>query len=443
MRDTGFNPELSSLGVSVVPEIWLMNGTHRTSWALSRNPNVFLPVTLTKDCPIDMFFNGLQSCASLGNKLIEKIVARYNILYNQMRKFLVAVVNFKDFDKHKDQITKSLPKDLLQVWSVSNLEGTMTNGLVSILPTNKNSIWRKFLSFCDREIIILNFEFSKQSLHFVNQNSAAEQYSYYGSIISSFEKSIIKNPFCNKKSSEKPALSQATPPHSKYPKGHLINQGANQGRAGNCQNPRHQHLLRHTPTHRPNPLRRADAHDGSRNDVRCAYRQMKHRRRKNDEGRIEVGGETADGLQFENLAADGFDDAPTAHRRAQRHGCGRQNFHRRGHLEHIDIAAGQKRQRDDAHGFLCVVRSVGKRHHRRRDNLHPFEAPVHDIGRGFPKQEIEEMHHKIPGGYGNKRRQHQGQHDFPDADKIEPDDACGHQHRADDAAHHRVGRTGG
>ena len=85
---------------------------------------------------------------------------------------------------------------------------------------------------------------------------------------------------------------------------------------------------------------------------------MQHGRRENDDGRIEIRREAADRLQLENLAADGLDDAPAAHRRTDGHSRRRQQFHDRRHLEFTDVAAGKERQRDNAHGFLRVVRAV-------------------------------------------------------------------------------------
>ena len=92
--------------------------------------------------------------------------------------------------------------------------------------------------------------------------------------------------------------------------------------------------------------------------MRRRDRQVQERRRKDDDGRVEISCEARDWLELEDLAANRLDDAPAADGRAAGHRRRREDLDVRRDLEDIDVAAREQRQRDDTHRLLRIVRAV-------------------------------------------------------------------------------------
>lgn len=169
MKITGFNPDISFFDVTIDPIVWLNGGTHRLGYLLSKNPNIFIPVKLNAS-PWN-FYDGIKKYAHLGMEMLKKIIDRYDMLYGEMRKHITAVVNLKDFQKHLNEITSSIPSDM-KISLISNLDGSMANKATpSILPTNKTNVWKNILSFCHKEIVILNITLVQQTLYYANNST--------------------------------------------------------------------------------------------------------------------------------------------------------------------------------------------------------------------------------------------------------------------------------
>ena len=177
MQTTGFNPEMSCFDVTIHPIIWLNGGSHRLGYMLSKNPNIFIPIKFNAT-PWN-FCDGIKKYSYLGAEALQKIINRYNVLYGKMRKHITAVVNLKDFLKHFNEINSSIPSDI-KISLLSNLDGSMVEKAESsILPTNKESSWKKILSFCQKEIVILKIYLVQQTLHYVNDSQNGGGYQIF------------------------------------------------------------------------------------------------------------------------------------------------------------------------------------------------------------------------------------------------------------------------
>ncbi len=170
-------------------------------------------------------------------------------------------------------------------------------------------------------------------------------------------------------------------------------------------------------------------------------RQMQQRRRENHDGGVEIRRESVHGMHFENLAADRADDLPAADARAKCHGGRAEELHDIRHLERLDEAARDERERDDAHRLLRIVRAVGECHERRRYDLQAVGREI-DRRRLVRMAESEdELHHEEADQHRRDRRQHERQHDLHDAPAVERRRARRDEHGADDATNQRVRRA--
>ena len=165
MQKTGFNPELSGMKVAIQPVVWAADGTHRLGYLLSRQENIFFPVYFVAQSNLQ-FMDGVKMYSELGGDILKALIDRYNKLYAKMRRAITGIINFKNFVKHETEIISALPLDT-KINFLSNLNSTVSNGKYSLLPNNKNSIWRQRLAFCDKEIVIFNLLLPTQTLRLI------------------------------------------------------------------------------------------------------------------------------------------------------------------------------------------------------------------------------------------------------------------------------------
>src|SRR5438132_14326464 len=103
------------------------------------------------------------------------------------------------------------------------------------------------------------------------------------------------------------------------------------------------------------------------------------------------------------------DDSPTAGRSSDRHGCSAKHFDpqrhrenrrpqkfepRREMIEPAGFGAGEKREGDDAHCFLSVVRAVTVRHPGRAEDLRLSEKLMDEMRRKPMQQQKEQEHYE-------------------------------------------------
>ena len=103
--------------------------------------------------------------------------------------------------------------------------------------------------------------------------------------------------------------------------------------------------------------------------MRCGNREMKHRSCKNDRCRVQVCSKAVDRLHAENFIADSTDDFPAANTCSEAHGKSAGNFYFPRNFKRSDIAARKKCQRDNTHGFLSIIGTMGKCHKCGRKDL--------------------------------------------------------------------------
>ena len=165
MKMTGFNPALSGVTVSLQPIVRANNCTHRLAYFISQQTNIFFSVEFVNQISYPIR-NGIKKFAAIGLQPLKIIVDRYNKIYNEMRRYITGVINLKDFFKHEDEIMSSLPPNV-QMRSISNLNGSISDGKYSLLPSNKESVWKQRLAFCDKEIVIFNLLLPGQTLRLI------------------------------------------------------------------------------------------------------------------------------------------------------------------------------------------------------------------------------------------------------------------------------------
>ena len=148
-----------------------------------------------------------------------------------------------------------------------------------------------------------------------------------------------------------------------------IGDGTEDGCGRDGQYPGGDHLAGYIPVDCFNALGCADAHDGAGYDVGRGYGQMQQRCAEDDDSGVEVSGEAVYRLHAEYLAADRADDLPAADGRAERHSESAEDLDECRYFQRADVAAAQKCQRDDTHGFLGIVGAVSKSHEGCRYDL--------------------------------------------------------------------------
>ena len=138
------------------------------------------------------------------------------------------------------------------------------------------------------------------------------------------------------------------------------------------------------PFHAAETFHGADAHDGCGDDVGGGKRDAVNARALNDERGGGFGGEAVHRLQFHDAMPECANNSPAAGGRARRHGSGAKDLHpdrhgedgraqkmqpRRNIVEAAGICSRKKSERDNAHGFLRVVRAMTVRHPGRAADL--------------------------------------------------------------------------
>lgn len=156
MNARGFNPSLSHIFVAHLPIMGQSDGTHRMGYLLSEKPNVFVPVQIGS--PITWTgkpMAGISWLLQIGmpSKEVEQLLKRYHMLYNEMRKHIIAVVNKSVFDKN----------------SVELMQGINIIGIKYAHKKNSNlKMARQYKKFFKNktETIILEIEMERQLLYY-------------------------------------------------------------------------------------------------------------------------------------------------------------------------------------------------------------------------------------------------------------------------------------
>lgn len=157
-----------------------------------------------------------------------------------------------------------------------------------------------------------------------------------------------------------------------------------------------------------------------------------------------LGRETADRLQGDHVDADCPDDFPAADGGACRHRERTDDFYPHGDaVARAPHARADKRQGDDAHGFLGIVASVRVGHKCGGQNLKLGEPFIDPVLRSVLQQQKQQLHHKearyeTDHGGGDERQDHLV-HDITPLDGAKT--ARGHRRRADQAADQSVRRA--
>ena len=109
-------------------------------------------------------------------------------------------------------------------------------------------------------------------------------------------------------------------------------------------------------------------------------------------GRRRFSGEAVNGFELQHLDAQGLDDLPSAEDRAEAHGQRADQDDPLRHIERLDLAGGEERHGDDAHGLLGVVGAVAEGHEGRREDLEPAEVLADDAGSEVTEEIQDQLH---------------------------------------------------
>ena len=169
---------------------------------------------------------------------------------------------------------------------------------------------------------------------------------------------------------------------------------ADGGGDGESQHPGPDDAFDQTPFDSAKTFHRAHPHDGGRDDVGGGKRDTVIAGYLNDDRGGRLGGESVDRLQLHHFVAERANDAPAARGCARGHRRRAQEDDPRRHLElrrdqelksrrkmreGAAARAGEKGERDDAHGFLRVVRPVAVRHPGRAHELELAKNSVDEV----------------------------------------------------------------
>ncbi|MPM18190.1 hypothetical protein SDC9_64596 [bioreactor metagenome] len=190
------------------------------------------------------------------------------------------------------------------------------------------------------------------------------------------------------------------------------------------------------------PLRRADAHDGGRNDLAGRNRRTQQGGNKNDRARRHLGSERVDCLYFEDARPDGLDNLEPAERNAKREAERRardcpEGNRSRGTAEDAD------EDHHDADGFLRVVERVVERKKAHVEPLRIGKERMRAQTRAAG-EEAQQNKDQKPDDEADDRGYEDHQNDFrPEVIPADGAGAEGRNARAYHAADKRVGRRSG
>src|SRR5256885_6564975 len=159
----------------------------------------------------------------------------------------------------------------------------------------------------------------------------------------------------------------------------MVDARADQGGAGDGEDPGHDDAARNAPTNGGEPTRGADADDCAGDGVRGADRNAEERVADDGEATGGFGGEASEGRELGDALAHGLDDAPAAGHRAAAHGEIAADDDPVRNFEVRQKAPGHKRSGDDAHAFLRVVKAVAEAEERRGNELEAAEPAVDSL----------------------------------------------------------------
>ena len=159
INSSGFNPEISAIDVSIQPTIWLIGGTHRLGYLLSKNENIFVPVQfLMRQWPP---VNAIEKYSDYPQNLMNEVINRYILLCNRLRRFLTGVIDYEIFVKHENFIINMIA----QILNSTSIQKEEIN-----LPNNDNEI-RRHLFFVDKKVAVLRIQIDRLTLHYDGMES--------------------------------------------------------------------------------------------------------------------------------------------------------------------------------------------------------------------------------------------------------------------------------
>jgi len=215
------------------------------------------------------------------------------------------------------------------------------------------------------------------------------------------------------------------------------------------------------PFHAAETFHRANAHDGSGNHVGGGKRDAVIARDLDDNGGARLSGESVDRLKLDHFVTKRANDSPAPRCRAGSHGGGAKNDDpfrdneirgiqemkdRWQVFENAALRPGEKREGDDAHGLLRVVRPVAVRHPRGADQLQFAENGMDEMRRERAQNKKQQAHQNRTEQEPDHRRREHRHDDFrgeaaaPFQDR--PIAVRGGERRAAQAADERVAGTG-
>ncbi len=157
-------------------------------------------------------------------------------------------------------------------------------------------------------------------------------------------------------------------------------------------------------------------------------------------------GEPLRGVHLDDARAHRPDDRPSAGVGPERHRARGREDHPRRHVEvgGVEVAVGEKRERDDTHRLLRVVGAVRQREQRAGDHLPGPEGAVDGAGAPLAHRLVEDRDLQARELARTQRRhdcgrEHLGQQTVP----VHAVHADRGQHRADDPPDQRVRRARG
>ena len=151
---------------------------------------------------------------------------------------------------------------------------------------------------------------------------------------------------------------------------------AEEGGAGNGENPGIHDAARDAPTDGGKPTGSADANDGSRDGVRGADRNAEFCGGKKRDGAGGFRREAAERIKLGDALAHGFDDAPASRHGAAGHGQMAADDDPIGDFEGLEQTTCHQSRGNDPHAFLSVVGAVAQAIESRGNELQPAEPAI-------------------------------------------------------------------
>ncbi|MCM1261970.1 MAG: hypothetical protein NC313_04545 [Butyrivibrio sp.] len=110
MEMRGFNPDISWILIAQQPIMAQSDGTHRLGYLLSDRSNVFVPAKVRFPMSWGYPIDGITWLSDIGmpQKEIEKILERYQMLYHDMRRYIIAVIDKEIFEQNSKALLQEI-----------------------------------------------------------------------------------------------------------------------------------------------------------------------------------------------------------------------------------------------------------------------------------------------------------------------------------------------